>query len=75
MSNGISRMWEEIAEQQVKRRQDLFQSNKPVHYERVAEALEKLERLSGLDLSLTKWQHQLMDDSISALKDCFKETQ
>lgn len=72
MSNGVARMWEEIAEQEAKRRQGLFENNSTIHFSRVEEALEKLIRLSSLDLAMTKWQHQLMDEAIQALNDCFK---
>ena len=72
MSNGVSRMWEEIAERELAQRKVQFESNSAKHFTNVADALEKLNRLSGLDLAMTKWQHQLMDDAIQSLSDCFK---
>lgn len=72
MSNGVARMWEEIAERELAQRKAHFEANSAKHFTRVADALEKLNRLSGLDLAMTKWQHQLMDDAIESLNDCFK---
>lgn len=71
MSSGPQAYWDEIREQEEIARRKKFQGAADRHYANVSKALEKIERLSGFDLAMTKWQHQLMDEAIEALKDCY----